>query len=461
MKVPCVVIGGGLSGLAAAIRLTRYISGVVLLEQHSRLGGLNSYYYRNNILIETGLHAITNYAEPGDKRAPLNRLLRQLKIPRTALALHQQRASEIVFGSGQYSLRFSNDFSLLQTEIGRLFPHAVHRFGKLIDFLDSFDPFEPGPFRSTRRFLDSTIEDPLLIQMLLCPLMYYGSSVENDMDLSQFAIMFQAIYREGFFRPGGTIREFLSLLADHFTALGGTIRRGARVSQLVKHHDTVQAIKLASGEIIEPRFILSTIGLQETRTLLGQPLLPESPRLGFIESIFQLPVSCRDLLPQDRTVIFYSEALPFRYQSPTSPVDLTSGVICLPANFAEVEPREMLEVRSTHLASYEHWHGLRHDQRQYQEQKTAFRQESLAILEKYLGPFRENIVYQDTFTPVTIEKYTAKHQGAIYGSPIKIKDGNLGLHNLFLAGTDQGFLGIVGSMLSGVSIVNQHILPKL
>jgi hypothetical protein len=44
---------------------------------------------------------------------------------------------------------------------------------------------------------------------------------------------------------------------------------------------------------------------------------------------------------------------------------------------------------------------------------------------------------------------------------VKIKDGNIGYDNLFIAGTDQGFLGIVGSMLSGVSIVNQHILPKL
>jgi phytoene dehydrogenase-like protein len=75
--------------------------------------------------------------------------------------------------------------------------------------------------------------------------------------------------------------------------------------------------------------------------------------------------------------------------------------------------------------------------------------------------FTHSIVFEDTFTPVTIERYTSKHMGAIYGNPIKIKDGDIGFKNLFLAGTDQGFLGIVGSMLSGVSIANQHILPKL
>ena len=46
-------------------------------------------------------------------------------------------------------------------------------------------------------------------------------------------------------------------------------------------------------------------------------------------------------------------------------------------------------------------------------------------------------------------------------STVKVKDGRTNYDNLFLAGTDQGFLGIVGSMLSGVTIINQHILTKI
>ena len=86
---------------------------------------------------------------------------------------------------------------------------------------------------------------------------------------------------------------------------------------------------------------------------------------------------------------------------------------------------------------------------------------SLAVAEKILGNFAEDIVYRDTFTPLTIERFTAKKEGAIYGNPSKIKDGDIGYDNLFLAGTDQGFLGIVGAMLSGVSIINQHILTRI
>jgi hypothetical protein len=48
--------------------------------------------------------------------------------------------------------------------------------------------------------------------------------------------------------------------------------------------------------------------------------------------------------------------------------------------------------------------------------------------------------------------------GAIYGAPDKIKDGHTHLENVYLAGTDQGFLGIIGAMLSGISMANLHVL---
>ncbi|NNK12951.1 MAG: NAD(P)/FAD-dependent oxidoreductase, partial [Desulfofustis sp.] len=78
-----------------------------------------------------------------------------------------------------------------------------------------------------------------------------------------------------------------------------------------------------------------------------------------------------------------------------------------------------------------------------------------------VGDFSEHIVFSDCFTPHTVERFTGKHGGAIYGSPKKVSDGSMGYENLVLAGTDQGFLGIVGAMLSGVSMVNKHILSKL
>ena len=57
-----------------------------------------------------------------------------------------------------------------------------------------------------------------------------------------------------------------------------------------------------------------------------------------------------------------------------------------------------------------------------------------------------------------IGQWMARNGGAIYGSPLKIRDGRTALANVYLAGTDQGFLGIVGAMLSGISMANFHVL---
>lgn len=462
MKVPLIIIGGGLSGLAAGIRCSRYCEDVLILEKHSRLGGLNSYYYRNKQLFETGLHAITNFAEKKDKKAPLNRLLRQLRIKRDQLNICPQISSEVKFP--ETSIRFSNDFELLQSQIQEKFPSTSQKFELLLKQIDQIDPFAPTPFISARKFLNETLQEPLLTDMLLCPLMYYGSSVENDMDLGQFVIMFTAIFKEGMFRPAGDIKDFINTLTDLYTEQGGVIRKNSGVKRILINNKEATGVELDNGDVIECDHLLSTIGHQETLDLIShtEKSVPQnSKRLGFIETIYQLPIEASSQLPKDTTIIFYNNSDCFRYQQTTDYADYASGVICFPQNFQGLTSGNFIEVRSTHLANYNKWKALAVDRENYLAQKKDVALNSSHTLEKLIGKFHHNTVYSDTFTPLTIERYTSKIEGAIYGSPSKIKDGNLGFNNLFLAGTDQGFLGIIGSMLSGVSIVNQHILPKL
>ncbi len=461
MHVQLLIIGGGLSGLAAALRFARFIPDVLILEQHSRLGGLNSYYYRNKRLFETGLHAITDYAEPKDKKAPLNRLLRQLKIKRKELDLHEQNHSEILF-ENQESLCFSNDFSIFYKEIEIKFPTSYTGFTELVALVDAYDPFAPAEFISAKKVLQDKLQDNLLTDMLLCPLMYYGSSIENDMDLGQFVIMFRAIFQEGMFRPGGTIKDLLDLLKNHYQGYGGKIRTKACVKRILTENKKVIGVELENGEEIRCDYMLSTAGSEETFTLLGSKSnLKSSARLGFVESIFEIRPETKIKNHSDNTIIFFNTADKFNYSSPDKAVDFNSGVICMPQNFQNLSSLPYKEIRTTHLASYRNWKKLGEDRAVYEVTKDDTALASLAVAEKILGNFAQNIVYRDTFTPLTIERFTAKKEGAIYGNPSKIKDGDIGYENLYLAGTDQGFLGIVGAMLSGVSIVNQHILPRI
>ena len=85
---------------------------------------------------------------------------------------------------------------------------------------------------------------------------------------------------------------------------------------------------------------------------------------------------------------------------------------------------------------------------------------SLNVLRKLVPAFNNEIYFKDVFSPTTIEKYTSHIEGTVYGSTEKRRDGKTELDGLYIIGTDQGFLGIVGAMLSGISISNLYGLME-
>jgi phytoene dehydrogenase-like protein len=362
---------------------------------------------------------------------------------------------------------------LLQSQVAKRFPDSVKQFEKMLTGIDAYDAFTPRPKVSARKFVSTFLQDRLLVEMIFCPLMFYGGSDEDDMDLSQFVILFRSIFQEGFFRPEGTIKDLLGLLLQQYQDFGGEIEFSSGVKEILAVNNRISGIRTYAGEEISCDYLISTAGLPETRRLFTVPEaaatfseLPEdktSGRLSFLESIYLFNKSARNQLPQDRTIIFYNLSGKFSYRRPDDAVDLNSGVICFPDNFEGSRQDDIIQMRVTHLANYAKWlHAYDDaDKSRYPAMKTDWNERSREVVGKIIGNCSENIVYEDSFTPVSIERYTSRSQGAVYGSPEKIKDGKTNFENLYIAGTDQGYLGIVGSMLSGVTMVNQHILNKI
>ena len=93
MHYDVLIIGAGMSGLAAGIRLAHFGRRVCILERHSTIGGMNSFYRQRGRNYDVGLHAVTNYTPKGTRRGPLARLLRQLRLAWDELALSPQVGS--------------------------------------------------------------------------------------------------------------------------------------------------------------------------------------------------------------------------------------------------------------------------------------------------------------------------------------------------------------------------------
>src|SRR5438552_18898848 len=90
-----IIIGAGMSGLAAAIRLAYFDKKVLVLERHYAAGGLNSFYALGGHQFDVGLHAMTNYVPPGTRGAPLPKIYRQLRLTPGASALDPQLRSAV------------------------------------------------------------------------------------------------------------------------------------------------------------------------------------------------------------------------------------------------------------------------------------------------------------------------------------------------------------------------------
>lgn len=459
-----VVIGCGMAGMAAAIRLGMYGKRVLLLERHNAPGGLNSFYFKGGRKCDVGLHAVTNYVEPGVKGTPLVKLLRQLRIPREALALCPQLGSKVAFSDCE--LRFGNGGAGLEGSIEERFgARGVEGYRALRAQVAATDPFAvvEGSWPCAREVMARHIREPLLTDMLLCPLMYYGSAREDDMDYDQFVIMWRALYEEGFGRPLEGVRVIIRVLLERLREVGVERRMRAGVRRIVVERGRAVGVELDDGACIGAGRVISTIGWPETQRLAaGSDRGGPAPvgRLTFVETLHYMDVQPQALGIND-TIIFFNHGERFEYRQPEQAVDIRSGVICFPNNYAYDDGANLPEglLRLTAMARYDAFNGV--DAQTYAERKARWSGEllrsALAFVPRLtVEQVRARTQFADMFTPQTIRHYTGHAGGAIYGSAEKLRDGATGVECLHLAGTDQGFLGIVGAMLSGISIANRY-----
>ncbi len=188
----------------------------------------------------------------------------------------------------------------------------------------------------------------------------------------------------------------------------------------------------------------------------SQPDLPSLPgRLSLVESISILDVQPRTL-GYDRTIVFYNDSQQFHYEQPDGLADFRSGTVCSPNNFAYAEPLTEGSMRISALANYDRWAAL--DADGYRLAKLRCYDRMVASAVRFVPDFRGSVIETDLFTPLTIHRFTGHTAGAVYGSSYKRPDGTTHLKNLYICGNDQGLVGIVGTIISGISIANRYLL---
>ena len=162
---------------------------------------------------------MTNFTPKGTKKGPLARLLRQLRLRWEDFALVPQIGSAIAFPG--VTLRFTTISSCSARRSTAQFPGQKDNFERLVGDVDRLrrpgpadrDALGPGSAGRDHRRSAAGRDD-------LCPLMFYGSAREHDMDFAQFSIMFRSIFFEGLARPLAGVRLILRSWCASFASWG-------------------------------------------------------------------------------------------------------------------------------------------------------------------------------------------------------------------------------------------------
>lgn len=284
------------------------------------------------------------------------------------------------------------------------------------------------------------------------------------MDWGQFCIMFRSIFLEGFARPFKGVRLILKNLVRRFRELGGQLKLRSGVAKLHVDGQHVASVELENGQVLTAKRILSSAGAIETLRLCDHLTVEQAKTAGqmsFIESISVL--DCQpSKLGFDKTIVFFNDSERFHWERCRDGLcDVRTGVICSPNNYEYTAEQGNLDagfIRLTTIADPDRWSSL--DEVEYQKQKYRWYDASVASSVRFIPDFRRRVIETDVFTPKTIRRFTSHDNGAVYGAPEKKLDGTTHLNNLFLCGTDQGFVGIVGAIVSGISMANRHCLSQ-
>jgi len=469
-----IIIGAGMSGLAAGIRLAQQDKQVAIVEKHYVWGGLNSFYGKDGYRFDVGLHALTNFVPKGTRGMPLTRTIKQLRLRYDDFKLGEHGYSEILFPGAH--LLFSNDFELLTEEVARAFPTELDRFLALAREVEetAFDE-RPTDFQSARNELAKRLRDPMLIEMLLLPTCYYGSAMEDDVEWDQFKVLFSSIFLEGLARPEGGVRTILNLLVKRFRKVGGELlmKNGVERIQL-DSAGRASGVVLEDGTELQSQAVISSAGLVETMELCGSAAVArevepaDRGRVTFLESIAVLDCEPASL-GYTAATSFFSTQSRFDYHPPSELCDYRSGLVSSPNNFAAKTPMKDQLLRMTVLANGKAWEALAPDEYAAQKVVEAENAEDALVAftdgEALRGERRQswkpNTIYRDVFTPTTIRRFTSHPGGVVYGSPHKRKQGQTSIEGLRLCGTDHGYLGIVGAMASGCIIANEQLLSPV
>lgn len=446
-----VVVGSGLGGLTCANRLAAAGHSVLLLEHHTQLGGLATWFKRGGHIFDVSLHGFP-YGMVKTCKKYWGRAIRDAIVP----------LPHIVFDNPQFSLTtsFSKDdfIRILQERFG-IEGAVVREFFATVGAMNFYDDQR----MTTRQLFDRFFPGRTDVHRLLMEPITYANGSTLDEPAITYGIVFSNFMNRGVFTFAGGTDRLIGMMADELQKNGVHIRTGERVERILVERGAILGV-LAGGREIAARAVISNAGITNTIDELVGPEHFAPQFLGRFGKVQVNNSSCQvyfgirrgETIADIGDLLFTSTATEFSSEEMRR-MDTKSRTFSVyyPKTRPEAPPDHTIVASMN--ANYEDWAGLAPEA--YAEAKAAMIERCFADLERYVPGVRAKVDTIESATPKTFHRYTLHTRGASFGTKFEGLDISRSLHKEIDGLFHVGSVGIImsgwlGAINYGVIVAN-------
>ncbi|MFW9855145.1 MAG: phytoene desaturase family protein [Candidatus Thorarchaeota archaeon] len=240
-----VIVGAGLGGLTAGAKLAKEGKKTLVIEQHSKMGGCATWFKREGITFEIGLHEMDGLDNPDNpKQLIFNDLgvydhVQFLRVPEFYRITNGRFDVVIPHGVDEaraaLSIAFPKDIDAIDTFFVDL--ERIPRFLRSQNLLE----LAPLAHQTIGGYLDSLTDNEDLKFALIGNLGYYGDDPYN------LSLIFFTSAQRSFFTGGGHfVRGGSQLLSNYLAEVieknGGTVLRRHLAKEILAEGDRVTGV---------------------------------------------------------------------------------------------------------------------------------------------------------------------------------------------------------------------------
>lgn len=265
-----IVVGGGMSGLTAAISLVKEDKRVLLIEKNSVCGGLISSFERDGFRFDAGPRELVNAGMIKPMLQELGIDLNMMPNPVTLAVENEQ-----IIVEGEQSLyKYAEMLKRIYPEHPEYIDNIIHEMQKIIDDMKVLYGVDNPLFQKEKRhlivplflkWLYKFIRTMCRIKLLNQPYEDFLLKLSKNESLNDiigqhffrnipafFALSYFALFND-YMYPEGGMGNFAGKLVEKFIELGGEVKNDTVITTINPENNTIQTL---NGEVFSFKYLI-------------------------------------------------------------------------------------------------------------------------------------------------------------------------------------------------------------